>query len=187
MSPSPSGIDYVGYQNNELVYVARGRAAARARDTDQGEVDADAPVRAEPDPLTSRLPRHVGSGARRHFDVLVLLPRAGDDPRSLRARHGAADAHPLLPDRRAGRGHPAGLLSGVPQVRRVDAACARRLQGHPRPQRDLARADAGHRRSLGSSTRSRLGSRGRTYCPLAMRASPSAASGPSAVELARPL
>ena len=55
---------------------ARRREAARARGADEGDLDADAAVRAEPDPLAPRLPRHVGARARGDLDVLVLLPRA---------------------------------------------------------------------------------------------------------------
>ena len=90
---------------------ARGREAARARGAAQGDVDADAALRAEPDPLAPRLARDVGARAGGDLDVLVLLPRARADPRPVRARHRGADAHPLLPGRRARRGHPAGLLS----------------------------------------------------------------------------
>ena len=44
---------------------------------------------------------------RRDLDVLVLLPRARDDPRPVRDVLRPADAHALLPGRRRDRGHPA--------------------------------------------------------------------------------
>ena len=96
----PERIDYVGYQNNELVVRARDREAARARGAREGDVDAHAPVRAEPHPLASRVARHVGARARGDLDVLVLLPRARADPRPVRARRRPAHAHALLPGRR---------------------------------------------------------------------------------------
>ena len=65
----------------------RGRAAARAGGAEEGEVDAHAALRAQPDPLASRVSRHVGARAGSDFDVLVLLPRARDDPRPVRDRH----------------------------------------------------------------------------------------------------
>ncbi len=91
----------------------RGREAARARGAAEGDVDANAPLRAEPDPLAPRLARHVRARARRDLDVLVRVPRARADPRPVRARHRLPHAHALLPGRRARRGHPARLLSRV--------------------------------------------------------------------------
>ena len=61
---------------------------------------------------------------------------------------GYADAHALLPGRRPRRGHPARLLSRVPQVRRADAARDRRVRAARRPQPDLARAHAGRRAAV---------------------------------------
>ena len=74
---------------------------------------------------------------------------------------GRAHAHALLPGRRPRRGHPARLLPGGAQVRRLDAARGRRLRGAGQPQQDLARADAGPRAPLARTTRSRSASRAR--------------------------
>ena len=86
-----------------------------------------------------------GARARGDLDVLVLLPRARPDPRPLRDGDRVPHAHALFPGRRARRGHPGRLLPRVPQVRRLDAAGARRLPRAARPQPDLARADEGDR------------------------------------------
>src|SRR5205823_4316738 len=61
------------------------------------------------------------------LDVLVLLPRARDTPRPVRARHGAGHVPALLAGGRAGGGDPVGVLPRGPQVRRDDAEGARRL------------------------------------------------------------
>ena len=53
---------------------------------------------------------------RRDLDVLVLLPRARDDPRPVRDVLRPAHAHALHPGRRRHRGHPAGLGGELPQV-----------------------------------------------------------------------
>ena len=133
----------------------------------KANVDADAPLRAQPDPLASRLPRHVGARAGGDLDVLVLLPRARDDPRPVRDGHGAAHAHPLLPGRRARGGHPAGLLPGVPQVRRVDAARARRLPGLLDRNEIWLERTKGIGVLSGRRTRSRSGRPARTCAPRA--------------------
>ena len=52
---------------------------------------------------------HERAGPRRDLDVLVLLPRARDDPRPLRDVLGPAHAHALHPGRRRHRGHPGRL------------------------------------------------------------------------------
>ncbi len=54
----------------------RRREAARPRDPAEGDVDAHAPLRAEPHPLAPRLARYVGARAGRDLDVLVRVPRA---------------------------------------------------------------------------------------------------------------
>ena len=51
----------------------------------------------------------LGAGPRRDVDVLVLLPRARDDPRPVRVLVRPAHAHALHPGRRRHRGHPGGL------------------------------------------------------------------------------
>ena len=59
------------------------------------------------------------------------------------------DAHPLLPGRRARRGHPARASS--PSAASSSSGCRTRstTTRAARPERDLARADEGHRRPLG--------------------------------------
>ena len=103
----PARIDYVSFQYNELVFVLAVEKLLELEVPREGDVDADAARRAEPDPLASRLARHVRARARSDLDVLVLLPRARPDARPLRDGHRRADAHALLPGRRARRGHPA--------------------------------------------------------------------------------
>ena len=83
----PQRIDYVSFQNNELVFVLAIEKLLGIEVPREGDVDADAALRAEPDPLAPRLARHVRARARRDLDVLVLLPRARADPRPVRARH----------------------------------------------------------------------------------------------------
>ena len=52
---------------------------------------------------------HQRAGPRRDLDVLVLLPRARDDPRPLRESSRPAHAHALHPGRRRDGGHPGRL------------------------------------------------------------------------------
>ncbi len=74
---------------------------------------------------------------------------------------GDAHAHPLLPGRRARRGHPARLLRRGAQVLRADAEGRRRVRGDPRPERDLAPPHQGRRPALRRRTRSPSASRAR--------------------------
>ena len=127
---------------------ARDREAARPRDAREGDLDADVPLGAEPHPLAPRVARHVRARARRDLDVLVRVPRAGHGARPVRDGHRRAHAHPLLPGRRPGRGHPRGLLRPGARLRAAHAACGRRLRGPPQQQQDLARADEGDRAAL---------------------------------------
>ena len=83
---------------------------------DRGQVPAGPPHGAQPDPLAPGLARHLGPRPRRDLDVLVLLPRARHDPRSVRDVGRPADAHPLLPGRRRLRGHPGRLRAEGPRV-----------------------------------------------------------------------
>ena len=103
----PERIDYVGFQNNELVFVLAIEKLLALEVPREGDLDADAALRAEPHPLAPRLPRHGRARAGCDLDVLVLLPRARPDPRPRRDGLRDAHAHALLPDRRARRGHPA--------------------------------------------------------------------------------
>ena len=54
----PERIDYVSFQNNELVFVLAIEKLLEHRGPAEGDVDADAALRAEPDPLAPDLPRH---------------------------------------------------------------------------------------------------------------------------------
>ena len=124
----PERIDYVSFQNNEYVFVAAVEKLLELEIPREGDVDAHAPLRAEPHPLAPRLARHVGARAGCDLDVLVRVPRARADPRPVRARDRVPHAHAVLPGRRARRGHPARLLSRGAQVLRMDAARGRRLR-----------------------------------------------------------
>ena len=145
----PERIDYLSFQNNELVFVL----------AIEQLLELEIPPKAswmrtllcELNRIHSHL---IWLGDRRaragcDLDVLVLLPRAraGDGP--LRARHRRAHAHAVLPGRRARRGHPARVLRRVPALRRLDAEGRRRVREPRRPERDLARTHAGPRPSLG--------------------------------------
>ena len=112
---------------------------------DARAVPAGDPLRAEPDPLASRLARHVGARPRRDLDLLVLLPRARQGARPVRVLLRAADAHALLPGRRRVRGHPRRLGPQDARVRRRHGAARRAVRGAARPQRDLPPAHQGHR------------------------------------------
>ena len=127
----PERIDYVSFQNNELVFVLAIEKLLERRAAAEGAVDAHAPLRAQPDPLPPRLARHRRARAGGDLDVLVLLPRAGRHPRPLRAGHRRPHAHALLPGGRARRGHPGRLLRRVPHVRRHDAEARRRVRVDP--------------------------------------------------------
>ena len=54
----PERIDYLSFQNNELVFVLAIEQLLGARDAAEGRLDAHLPVRAQPDPLAPRLARH---------------------------------------------------------------------------------------------------------------------------------
>ena len=144
----PERIDYVSFQNNELVFVLAIEKLLALEVPEKATWMRTCLLRAEPDPLAPRLARHLRARARRDLDVLVRVPRAGPDPRPVRDGHRRPHAHALLPGRRARRGHPAGLLPRGAQVLRVDAEGDRRLRGRARPERDLARAHARARRPL---------------------------------------
>ena len=82
---------------------------------------------------------HQRARPRRDVDVLVLLPRARDDPRPVRDVLRAAHAHALLPGRRRDRGHPCRLRQEGSGVRRRDADPRRSVRGPAREERDPAR------------------------------------------------
>ena len=142
-------IDYVSFQNNELVFVLAIEKLLELETPPQGDLDADAPLRAEPDPLAPDLARHLRARDRGDLDVLVRVPRARAAARPVRARRRLPDAHALLPGRRARRGHPARLLPRVPPLHRGLPEVDGRLRGDALAQRDLARAHRGDRPALG--------------------------------------
>ena len=77
-------MDYLSYYFNSLAFIGavetlRDRRGAQARAVPAGD-----PHGAQPHPLPPRLARHERAGPGRDLDVLVLLPRARDDPRPVR-------------------------------------------------------------------------------------------------------
>ena len=119
----PERIDYLSFQNNELVFVLAIEKLLELETPPKATWMRTLPLRAEPDPLAPRLARHRRARAGCDLDVLVLLPRARAGPRPLRAGRGRADAHAVLPGRRARRGHPARVL---PRGRKFATGCRRR-------------------------------------------------------------
>ena len=110
---------------------ARDREAARHRGPREGDVDANAALRAEPDPLAPRLPRHRRARAGCDLDVLVLLPRARPDPRPLRDGRGTRMHTRYFQTGGLAEDIPRGFYPRGAQVRRVDAEGDRRLRGAP--------------------------------------------------------
>ena len=137
----PERIDYLSFQNNELVFVLAIEKLLGLETPPKASWMRTLPLRAEPDPLAPRLARHGGARARARSRCSGTLPRARADPRPVRDGLRRADAHALLPGRRARRGHPARLLSR----RRASSSsgCRRRSTStrRSRPEQDLARAD----------------------------------------------
>ena len=80
----PERIDYLSFQNNELVFVLAIEKLLALETPPKATWMRTLPLRAEPDPLAPRLARDRGARAGRDLDVLVLLPRARADPRPLR-------------------------------------------------------------------------------------------------------
>ena len=103
----------------------RGRDAARRRGAAARPVPARDPPRAQPDHVPPGVARHERAGPRRDLDVLVLLPRARDDPRPVRDVLRPADAHALHPGRRRDGGHPARVRREAARVPRRDADARR--------------------------------------------------------------
>ena len=81
----PERIDYLSFQNNELVFVLAIEKLLELEMPPKASWMRTLPLRAEPDPLAPRLARHRRARAGRDLDVLVLLPRARADPRPVRA------------------------------------------------------------------------------------------------------
>jgi hypothetical protein len=132
-------IDYVSFQNNELVFVL-----------------AIEKLLGMEIPEKARWMRTLLCELNRIHSHLVWLGTGALELGAIsvfwycfRERDQILDLFALLPDRRAGRGHPTRLLSRVPPVRGVDAEGDRRLRGAAVPERDLARADEGPRAALG--------------------------------------
>ena len=69
-------IDYLSFQNNELVFVLAIEKLLGHGDPGEGALDANTALRAQPHPFPSRLPRYLGARAGRDLGLLVLLPRA---------------------------------------------------------------------------------------------------------------
>ena len=157
----PERIDYLSFQNNELVFVLAIEKLLALETPAEGLLDAHLPLRAEPHPLAPRLARHGRARAGSDLDVLVLLPRARADPRPVRDGLRHAHAHALLPGRRARRGHPARLLS--PRRASSSSGC-RRPSTSTRGSSTGTRSGSSGRSGSACSrptTRSRSASRGR--------------------------
>ena len=145
----PERIDYVGYQNNELVFVLAVEQL----------LELEVPTKA-------KWMRMLLCELNRIHSHLVFLGTSALELGAIsmfwycfRERETILDLFELVTGQRMHTRYfqVGGLAEDIPQgfypecreVRRVDAARARRLQGAPRPERDLARADAGRRRPLG--------------------------------------
>ena len=157
----PERIDYLSFQNNELVFVLAIEKLLGL------EVPEKATWMRMCLAELNRIHSHLvwlGDGrarAGRDLDVLVLLPRARLDPRPLRDGLRGAHAHALLPGRRARRGHPARLLS--PRRASSSTGC-RRPSTTTRGSSTRTRSGSSGRRGSGCSrptTRSRSASPGR--------------------------
>ena len=81
---------------------------------------------------------------RRDLGLVVLLPRARDDPRPLRAVLGPAHAHALHPGRRRDGGHPRGLRGEAAGVPEDHARAPRPVRRPAQQERDLPAAPARH-------------------------------------------
>ena len=133
-------MDYLAYYFNAMALLHGRREAARGGGAAARAVPARDPPRAEPDRQPPVLARHRRARHRRDHDALVGLPRARPRPRPVRDVGRPAHAHALLPGRRRGGGHPAGLGAEGARVHRDHAAPDRPVRGAARPERDLAAA-----------------------------------------------
>ena len=107
--PVVERMDYLAYYFNAMAFCGAVETLLDARGPQARAVPARHPPRAQPDHEPPRVARHERARPRRDLDVLVLLPRAREDPRPVRDVLRPAHAHALHPGRRRLRGHPAGL------------------------------------------------------------------------------
>ena len=155
--PVVERMDYLAYYFNAMAFCGAVETLLERRGAAARAVPAGDPSRAQPDHVPPGVARDERARPRRDLDVLVLLPRARDDPRPVRDVLGPADAHALLPGRRRDRGHPARLRrrscasssSEMPEPRRP-------VRRPAREEPDRARAPARHRaRRPGDAARAR--------------------------------
>ena len=139
----PARVDYVSFQYNELVYVLAVEKLL------QLEVPRKATWMRMALGELSRIHSHLvylGTSALEigAISMFWYCFRERDLVLDLfEMVTGRADAHPLLPGRRARRGHSARLLRRGAHVLRADAEGGRRVRGDPQLEQDLARADGG--------------------------------------------
>ena len=123
--PVVERMDYLAYYFNAMAYCGAVETLLERRGPQARAVPARDPPRAQPDHEPPRVARDERAGPRRDLDVLVLLPRARDDPRPLRDVLRPAHAHALHPGRRRDRGHPGRAgPSSVPRVLRATCPTA---------------------------------------------------------------
>ena len=145
--PVVERMDYLAYYFNAMAFCGAVETLLERRGPQARPVPARDPPRAQPDHVPPGLARHERAGPRRDLDVLVLLPRAREDPRPVRDVLRPAHAHALLPGRRRDRGHPARLRGQGARVPRGHAATrADQYAAMLDKQRDRAAAPARHRR-----------------------------------------
>ena len=164
--PFVERMDYLSYFFQMEAFCGCRRADAGARDPAAGQVPASHPHGAEPDPLAPRLARDLGARPRRDVDVLLLLPRARQDPRPVRDVDRPAHAHPLLPGRRRLRGHPARLRA---QACAPSATRCRRGSTSTRRSSTRTRSSCSRTRNVGVVPRQRLLELGRDRAAAARR------------------
>ena len=104
--PLVERMDYLAYYFNAMAFCMAVETLLDDEVPDARAVPARDPLRAEPDPFAPRVARHHRARPRRDLDLLVLLPRARQDPRPVRDVVRPAHAHALHPGRRRLRGHP---------------------------------------------------------------------------------
>ena len=100
-------MDYLSYYFNAMAFCGAVETLLRGRGAHARAVPAGDPPGAQPHHVPPGLAGNERPGPGRDLDVLVLLPRAREDPRPVRDVLRAAHAHALLPGRRRDRGHPA--------------------------------------------------------------------------------
>ena len=146
-------MDYLSYFFNMEAFCGATEKLLELEIPPRAAVPADPPPGAEPDPLPPRRARHDRARPRRDLDVLVLLPRARQDPRPVRDVVGPAHAHALLPGRRrrsrtSRSASPSGSSRSAPTCRggsTSTSTCSTRT-----------RSSCSGRRTSASSSRERL-------------------------------